>query len=559
MHPLPPSARSQDASDWTPVSPRANLPDGGTIAPANRLQLLESAVVNSYDSIVITDAGNAEHPSPRILFVNEAFTRLSGYSLAEAVGRSPGLLQGPESDRGEIARMRRCLGLGEVFTSELVNYRKDGSPFHVEVRIMPIRNEAGLLTHWVGVQRDISARKKAAREREQLEARLREKQKLESLGVLAGGIAHDFNNLLTIILGNASLARLDVQRAETVERSLHSIEAAAVRAADLCRQMLAYSGQGRFVIKPINLNTILTETIELLRHSSACGRRLELGLAPDLAAVSADPSQIQQVAMNLLLNAAEATEPKTGTIRVGTRHERLRAKRLARAHLGADLPGGDYVILEVADNGAGISRDIQERIFDPFFTTKFTGRGLGLAAVLGIVRAHHGAIEVESEPGRGATFRVFLPACAQPAAILPPAAPPAPLDGRGRTLLIADDERVLRETMRELLEQFGFEVLIAADGREAVEIFRQNHRNIAATLLDFSMPQVDGAAAFAEIRALAPASPVVLMSGYSREEAIARFDGQGLSGFLQKPFAMEALVQTLAAVLPEAERDPANR
>ena len=519
---------------------------------AERLRLLESAVVNSYDSIVITDAGSPASPRPQIVFVNDAFTRLSGYSAQEALGRSPSLLQGPASDKAEIGRMRAALAGGEVFTSELINYRKDGTPFHVEARIMPIRNAHGRVTHWVGVQRDVTARREATAERERLEARLREKQKLESLGVLAGGVAHDFNNLLTIIMGNASLARLSLDRPEDITPNLGYIESAAQRAADLCRQMLAYSGKGRFFVRSVDLNTVLRETADLVRSSAARNHHLELQLAADLAPVRADASQLQQVAMNLLINAAEATGPAGGIIRVTTTNLQLTSDRLARAHLGPDLPGGRYTLLEVADNGCGISRDLQERIFDPFFTTKFTGRGLGLAAVLGIVRAHEGAIEVESEPGRGATFRVFLPTTTEPVHSTQPVhAPARRLLGRGRTLLIADDERLLRETVRDLLQRLGFEVIVAADGAEAVVLFGQHREKLAAVLLDLTMPETDGVAAFAAIHELAPRMPVVLMSGYSRDEAVERFEHRGLAGFLQKPFAAEALLEVLALALPD--------
>ncbi len=505
--------------------------------------------MNSYDSIVITDAGSPESPKPRIVFVNHAFSRLSGYTAEEALGRSPALLQGPASDQAEIARMRSCLARGEVFTAELINYRKDGTPFHVEARIMPIRDQTGRLSHWVGVQRDISARKQAAAERERLEARLREKQKLESLGVLAGGVAHDFNNLLTIILGNASLARLDTRNPESIEQNLRHIEAAAVRAADLCRQMLAYSGKGRYLVRPVDLNAVLAETADLIRSTTGRERAIALALGTGLPAIRADASQLQQVAMNLLINAAEATEAGSGRIRVTTVQRHLESSRLAQAHLGNDLPAGDYVVLEVADNGCGIPTEIQERIFDPFFTTKFTGRGLGLAAVLGIVRAHQGAIEVESRPGEGALFRVFLPACADPAAPAAARRPPPSLAGAGRTILIADDERVLRETMRDFLLFLGFKVHLAADGREAVELYRAHHGNVSAVLLDLSMPNLDGAGAHAEMRAIDPARPVILMSGYSEDEAVQRYAARGIARFLQKPFSMESLLATLAAVI----------
>jgi PAS domain S-box-containing protein len=526
-------------------------PAAAPITPSGdeRLRLLELAVVNSYDSIVITDAGVPGSPRPRIVFVNHSFTRLFGYTSEEAFGQAPAILQGPGSDPVEIARMRRSIEQGEYFTGELINYRKDGTPLHVEVRIMPIRNDEGQLLHWIGVQRDISARKNAETEREKLELRLREKQKLECLGVLAGGVAHDFNNLLTIILGNASLARLDSRSPEAVEQNLRLIESAAVRAADLCRQMLAYSGKGRYLVRPISLDPVLHETIELVRSSSGRGRSFELDLARGLPAIVADATQLQQVAMNILLNAIEATEPGMGVVRIATRATHYEAKRLAQAQITAELPDGDYVVLEISDNGCGIPPEIHSRIFDPFFTTKFTGRGLGLAAVQGIVRAHQGAIEFESAPGRGSTFRVLLPASREPVAS--PGTPPAfPADaGRGRTVLIVDDEDVLRETVRELVQRLGYTVLAAGDGLSAIEIYRKRHAEIDAVLLDLSMPHIDGAATFDALHAIDPKPQVILMSGFSEEEAIQRFQGRGVAAFLQKPFPIRTLLATLASVL----------
>jgi len=536
--------------NFAPADPAPACPDASTtLTDGERLRLLESAVVNSYDSIVITDVGTATARHPTIVYVNAAFTRLSGYALADVLGRSPKLLQGPESDPQEIARMRASLACQEAFTAELVNYRKDGAPFYVEARITPIRTADGTVTHWVGVQRDISERKRAEAERARLEARLRDTQKLESLGVLAGGIAHDFNNLLTIVLGNATLART-ADSPEAAGRHLQVIEATALRAADLCRQMLAYSGQGRYVVQPVDLNATIRETADLVRSSVAPDHTFALNLAPVLSPVLADAGQMQQVVMNLVLNATEAIGPAAGEIRIATHEAEVDRARLALTYLAPDLPGGDYVVLEVTDTGAGIPREILGRIFDPFFTTKFVGRGLGLAAVLGILRSHGGAIEVGGEPGQGACFRLFFPAVRQ----APPPAPPPPgaaVRATGGTLLVVDDERLLRETAATLLELHGFTVLTAADGVEAVEVFQRNRERIDAVVLDLSMPRLDGGGAFAELRRIDPAIRVLLMSGFTEDEAMRRFPLQGLAGFLQKPFAMDQLAHKLRLLLAQ--------
>ena len=516
-----------------------------------RLRLLESAVVNSYDSFVITDTGSPEVPHPRIIYVNDAFTRLTGYTMPEALGRSPALLQGPASDRGEIGRMRTAIERGEAFTSELLNYRKDGTTYVAEVRIMPIRDADGRLTHWVGVQRDVSERRRVAEERARMESRMQETQQLESLGVLAGGIAHDFNNLLTVIVGSSTLARLELGDDDEIRRHLQRIDTAAQRAADLCRQMLAYSGKGRYQVQTLDFNAVVRETAELGRNAITAGHEVRLELAASPVTVTADASQMQQVLMNLLLNADEAIGPAAGTIRIATQTGRLNRARLARTHLGPELPDGDYAMLEVADTGGGIAPEIAGRIFDPFFTTKFTGRGLGLSAVLGVVRAHGGTIEVESRPGAGATFRVFLPAVpAEPAPAAPrPAAVPG--SGAGRVVLVVDDDAPLRLLAVELLRMGGYKTLTAADGVEAVERFREHAGRIDAVLLDLSMPRMDGAAAGQEIRRLAPGMPVLLMSGFSEDEALRRFPVRERTGFLQKPFSSDALLGKLGALLAE--------
>ena len=540
-------------STGDPVSTVAERPRPSAfdLNDGERLRLLESAVVNSYDSIVITDAGDGRGRPPAIVFVNAAFTRLSGYALTDVFGRSPKVLQGPDSDPQEIARMRAALSRREPFTAELVNYRRDGTPFHVEARITPICAADGAVTHWVGVQRDISERKRAEAERGRLETRLRETQKLESLGVLAGGIAHDFNNLLTIVLGNSALARA-AGSPEAAEHHLQIIESAAMRAADLCRQMLAYSGQGRYIVQAVDLNTTIRETADLARSSIAPNHALALTLAPVLPPVLADAGQMQQVVMNLVLNATEAIGGAAGEIRIGTRVAALDHERLAATFLAPDLPGGDYLVLEISDTGVGIVPEIRGRIFDPFFTTKFVGRGLGLAAVLGILRSHGGAVEVESELGHGALFRLYFPAVRQ----APPkfAAPPPAAGTRfaGGTLLVVDDERLLRETIAAVLEAQGFAVLTAADGIEAVEVFLRNRERIDAVVLDLSMPRLDGGGAFAEMRRIDPAVRVLLMSGFTEDEAMRRFPLQGLAGFLQKPFASELLVNRLRALLATA-------
>ncbi|MFT3830177.1 MAG: response regulator [Opitutaceae bacterium] len=396
------------------------------------------------------------------------------------------------------------------------------------------------------VARDISARKAAEAERFMTEARVRETQKLESLGVLAGGIAHDFNNLLTGILGNASLAKLDLATGTPPFNCVEEIEKASLRAAELCRQMLAYSGKGRFVVQLLDLSELITEAAPLLELSTTKKAKLRFFLNKHLPLIQADVNQLRQVVINLVSNAAESIGEKDGLIRITTGAMRATREYLHQTHLAPDLPEGTYVFVEVSDNGAGMNVDVLQRIFEPFYTTKFTGRGLGLSAVLGIVRGHNGAIKVESEPGKGASFLVLFPAAEQTAMVPKEPAPAAP---PVRRILVVDDEETVRSVLARMLRSFGYEAVVAANGQEAVQLFHTGRDDFRAVLLDLTMPELDGAETFREIHRMRPELPVVLMSGYSEQDAVAKFGAAGLAGFLQKPFQPDTLRNRLSAVV----------
>lgn len=396
--------------------------------------------------------------------------------------------------------------------------------------------------------RDITARRQAAADQKALERKLLETQKLESLGVLAGGIAHDFNNLLTGILGNASLAANVLGSHSPVHSYLDQVEKASLRAAELCKQMLAYSGKGRFVVSPVDLNTLVNETTNLLRLSISKRAAIHYRLAPGLPAVNADATQLRQVIMNLVINASEALGNSDGEISVATGSKRMTAAELTEAHATADAAPGEYVWCDIADTGCGMKPEVVARIFDPFFTTKFTGRGLGLAAVLGIVRSHRGALQVSSKPGEGTVFRVLLPSANRPARDLSP--PPSTVTGwRGSgTVLLVDDEETVRITTGRMLEGIGFTVIAAGDGREAVEKFA-SHPEVRFVLLDLSMPRLDGMEAFREMRKVRGDARVLLMSGFTKIEVMKRHRLDGIAGFIQKPFTMRQLAEKAKAAL----------
>ena len=400
-----------------------------------------------------------------------------------------------------------------------------------------------------GTHSDITARKHAEEESARLHSKMLETQKLESLGVLAGGIAHDFNNLLTVILGNAALLRLDAEVGPASTARFDNIITASNRAADLCRQLLAYAGKGSFAIEHVNLNDIVTETARLLELTVSRHAVLEFALAAKLPSIEADPSQIRQVVMNLLLNASEAMGEPSGRIRLATQVIRLGSAEFSEAQLSSGLAPGDYVRLEITDTGSGMTPEVLEKIFDPFFSTKFTGRGLGLAAVLGIVRSHHGTLRVTSELGHGSTFRIFLPA-AQGSSEHPfqPLAPTVrSASGPAGTVLVVDDEAPVRQLVMDVLKAGGYETIGAADGLAALEIFRVNPNRFACVLLDLTMPGLDGPKTLIAMKQLRPDVVGIIMSGYTEQDARASLADCGAVAFIQKPFTVETLYRKLAA------------
>jgi PAS domain S-box-containing protein len=395
--------------------------------------------------------------------------------------------------------------------------------------------------------RDLTAQKQADLDRAALERQLFQAQKMESLGVLAGGIAHDFNNLLMGVLGHAGLALEQLSPLSPVRRNLESIQKAGQRAADLTRQMLAYSGRGQFVVRHLDLTTQVEEMLHLLEVSLPKTVVLNLDLRKALPAVSADASQIQQVIMNLVINAAEAIGEAPGAITLATGAQQLAASAMEQMLVGQEATPGTFVFLEVTDTGCGMDADTLARIFEPFFTTKFTGRGLGLSAIMGIVRGHKGALQVCSEVGQGTSFKVLFPAmdvCAEPQANQGQ----EPQWAGNGVILVVDDDETVRAVARQALELKGFEVLEAHDGMVAVQQVKA-HPAIGLVLLDMTMPHMGGEETFREMRLIQPDLRVILSSGYNELEAMTRFRGKGLRGFLQKPYGPRELIAKIQGIL----------
>lgn len=443
-------------------------------------------------------------------------------------------------------------GSGAARGNHELEYRilaADGSTKWVHDVVRVQLDESGNAISQRGVMLDITARKEAEIEKARLQSEMVRIQKLESLGVMAGGLAHDFNNLLTVILGNASLAVMRLPEHSPARSSLDDLVATAQRAADLTRQLLAYSGRAQLTNESVDLGVQVREILGLIGATMPKKVALDLELDPLLPAVEGDPAQLQQIVMNLVTNAAEAVGNSTGRVIVATFSTKLEPAHAAQ--LG--MTETDCVVLSVSDTGCGMDEQTQARVFDPFFSTRAQGRGLGLAAVHGIVRGHNGGIEVRSKPDVGSTFTVYLPASKARAVVRPDRAGIL-RDGTGLVLLI-DDEAEVRATARAMIEALGYDVIDAGDGREGIALFREHAKRIRVVLLDMAMPVMSGEEVFRELRDEGIEVPVVLSTGYSPTDARRRGLVDGLAGFLQKPYTVRQLANVLADAVESRRTD----
>ena len=485
----------------------------------------------------------------QFLFVSKGVERVHPGITAEALLKDAAILhrliesdQIPALIEAEASSARNLTD----FSMELRFRHPDGELHCLRLQSRPRRDANGQV-FWEGAATDITELKRAEEERIRLEKQLLHAQKLESLGVLAGGIAHDFNNILMSIMGNTDLALIRISKESPAVDNLHRIEQSAARAADLAKQMLAYSGKGRFVIENIDLNLLLEETLLLLEVSISKKATLRLNPFRPLATVEADATQIRQIIMNLVINASEAIGDNSGVITITTGCLECDRSYLKNVWLDENIPAGLYVYLEIADTGCGMDKETLTKLFDPFFTTKFTGRGLGMAAVLGIVRGHKGAIKVYSEPDKGTTFKILLPASVTEIELSKNTACTAEWKGSGRVLLV-DDEESIRGIGTEMLRELGFEVITAEDGRDAVKIFTETP-DIDFVILDLTMPQMDGEQCFRELRQQNSGVKVIMSSGFSEQDVTEKFAGKGLAGFIQKPYTFNALKEAIKGIL----------
>jgi len=666
------------------------------------LRLLESVTVNANDAVLITEAEPIDEPGPRIVYVNEAFTRMTGYGADEVRGKTPRILQGPKSERTQLDKIRAALARWQPVKVELMNYRKDGTEFWVELNIVPVANERGWFTHWISVQRETSERREVEQElrktREELEVRveertrdlsqanqalreseqryrllgegipdqvwtarpdgqldyingrtlqyfgrtmeegmgggwqdvvhpddlpscaerwarslrtgddyevefrlrradgeyrwylgratagrdttgqivkwfgtntdiddkkraeeslrqseeqLRQSQKMESIGTLAGGVAHDFNNLLTVISGNTQLALTRLEPDSRIQPRLIEVERAANRAATLTRQLLAFSRRQRLERKTINLNDTIGEIMKLVQRIIGADVEIRFNAAANLAPVCADPAQIEQVVMNLAVNARDAM-PGGGRLLIETNNVLLDENY---CRLYPDCHPGSYAQLKVSDTGTGMNAETKERIFEPFFTTKEVGKGtgLGLSMVYGIVKQHDGLIQVASELGHGTTFNIHLPVDEKVVTEEAQTTEPM-LRGGTETILVAEDEEPLRELARAVLEDLGYKVLLASDGAEAVEVFTARLERIDLLILDVVMPRIGGYEVYEQLRSTSEELSVLFMTGYSAEMVQGKFIEKTGAKLLLKPYSVETLGRTVREVLDAARR-----
>jgi PAS domain S-box-containing protein len=458
----------------------------------------------------------------------------------------------PEFQDIYYLQRKRLLETGEQQVVELRMRRQDGSLFWGRLETAVAREGKDGPPVCRVMLSDISGKKRAEEESERLQARLRQAQNMETLGALAGGIAHDFNNILMAVLGHAELASREVSPASPVSKNLDAIKAATQRAAGLCHQMLVYAGKASFAPARVRLGELVEGMAQMLKNAVSNKAVLSLNMESGLPRIEADPNQIRQVVMNLVMNALEALGDRGGAINVSVGSMQCDEEYLRGTELHDDLEPGRYVYLEVTDTGGGMDAGTKGRIFEPFFSTKFTGRGLGLSTVIGIVRAHGGALKVCSEPGKGATFRILFPAQteAMDAVRSPEPSPPADWRGTGTILLVEDEENLLA-LVAQMLEMLGFTVLMASDGLQAVDLYRERGKEIDLVMTDLTMPRMDGAKLTEELRRLNPDVRVVLASGWSHEDVSSRFAGKDIDGVLQKPYTFADLRGLLSRLMPE--------
>ncbi len=436
-----------------------------------------------------------------------------------------------------------------AYTHEIDLIRPDGTTLPIELRVLGITWQGDI--GYLAFLRDITDRRQSEQDRKRHEMERQYAQKLESLGVLAGGVAHDFNNLLMTVVTRAGLAMRSLPPDALAREHLQYIERAGLRGGELANQMLTFAGQTQLDFQPINLSVLIKDMNSLIRSIVSKRINLHINTERGLPSIRGDRAQLRQMIINVITNAAEAIENTEGTITITTDLFDSSSQDFRAFHMVGDLPWGPCVRLTITDTGIGMRSDLIPKIFDPFFTTKVPGRGLGLAALLGITRAHEAAIAIHSQINQGSQFWFLFPCTSPrtPASGTPTLTMPTkPQTTHGSKVLVVDDEEDVREACSLVLQEIGLETLVAADGRSGLQLFSQYHEHIALVLLDLTMPHMDGGLLCQEIRLLNPEVPILVASGYAEKEAMKHFMGLTVEAFIQKPFQVEVLIEKVQSL-----------
>lgn len=526
--------RTKHDDHGTPVCTLGTVQDITARKEEETLRIrLQTAIEHTAESIVITDKNG------RIQYVNPSFEKITGYTREEAIGKNPRVLRSGRHNREFYRKMWKTLFHGKVWKGHFINRKKDGSLYEEEATISPIFNPDGNITAYVAVKRDVT-------EQLSLEKQLRQTQKMEAIGTLAGGIAHDFNNILAAILGYAEMAREDCPPDSTIADDLDKVLTAGHRARDLVQQILAFSRQTdteRILFSP---EAIVKEAIKILRPSIPTTIDIHQNIEPDIGSIHADPTQFNQILMNLCTNAYHVMEKDGGKLTISLKRTTLEAKG---PYHGFEIKSGQFIQLTVQDTGPGIPRDLKEKIFEPYFTTKKVGQGtgMGLAIVHGIVRSLEGIIEVESPPEGGAAFHVYLPVFQEKAVSANPTADRS-LAGNEKILLV-DDEEMLVNMGKDMLERLGYSVTVKRNGRQALEEFRKNPDQFDIIITDQTMPGMTGINLSREILAIRPDMPVILCSGYSSIISEDKANAIGIRKYIMKPVTQKTIARLIREIL----------
>jgi len=501
----------------------------------SNLRLLQKVIDNSIECIMILDR------SGKVEYANPSSCKLHGFSEDQLIELNILDLWRQNCSQFDKEQFDRHLLNGRRWASDC---SRDGDEDMIISRtITPVHSAGEEVSNFICVERDVTQERQNQRQDGHA-------QRLEGLGVLAGGIAHDFNNILNIITGNVWLALRRAENKEIIQEYMQIINDAAQRASELCNQMLTYSGEGAVVTAPLNLTNEINSIVDLVTVSINKKSRIKLNLARNLPQIKADKTQVQQIVMNLVINANDAIGDKPGVIELTSGVMEI-TSHLARSAIqcNPDLKGISSVFLKVTDNGCGMDMTTSNKVFDPFFTTKFTGRGLGMSAVLGIIRSHNGAIWVNSMPGVGTTFTIAFPPLSEPVDMTVSASLSQSADGGEGLVLIVDDEPIIGEMAVAMLESVGYQTLLASDGEMAVSLFRDRHKDIDLVLLDWAMPRMDGEEAFRQMRSIDPEAKVIICTGYAASDIMDRLSEMCANAVITKPYLPDSFLEKVSMVI----------